>query len=240
MNFSTDDPWNPEHRQRWFLDALPGYDLVFTPREANVADFLAAGALRVELLRFGFDEDLFPVVAAPATDERCEWDVFFAGGADAERARTLGRLFDAGVRVLLGGSFWDRHRETRGRSIGQVPPEGLTAVASRARAGLCLVRRANRDDHAMRTFELPRMGVGIVAEDTPTHRELFAGHPGAAILYEGDEDLVGKVRSLLDRLQAEAIRSLGLAFEKAGHSYRDRLRQIIRLSFADPSPARRS
>src|SRR5689334_13746127 len=35
VNYLTDDPWNPAHRAPWFMKALPGYELVFTPRRAN-------------------------------------------------------------------------------------------------------------------------------------------------------------------------------------------------------------
>ena len=43
INYSTDDPWNPAQRARWFLRALPYYDHVFTPRSANVEDFERLG-----------------------------------------------------------------------------------------------------------------------------------------------------------------------------------------------------
>src|SRR5437879_3436133 len=32
VNFSTDDPWNPSLRARWFISVLPSYDAIFTPR----------------------------------------------------------------------------------------------------------------------------------------------------------------------------------------------------------------
>src|SRR5262245_13114080 len=30
VNYSTDDPWNPAMRSRWYLRALPSYDMVFS------------------------------------------------------------------------------------------------------------------------------------------------------------------------------------------------------------------
>ena len=34
-NFQTDDPWNPAHRSNWYLNALPEYDHIFSPRSAT-------------------------------------------------------------------------------------------------------------------------------------------------------------------------------------------------------------
>src|SRR5262245_31654672 len=39
VTYVTDDPWNPAHRATWHLDALPIYDVVFSPRRSNLGDF---------------------------------------------------------------------------------------------------------------------------------------------------------------------------------------------------------
>src|SRR5271165_4729648 len=38
LNYSTDDPWNPNQTADWFLRALPYYDLILTTRQANIRD----------------------------------------------------------------------------------------------------------------------------------------------------------------------------------------------------------
>src|SRR5262249_6450669 len=43
INFATDDPWNPVQRSNWHLLALPAFDLVFTPRYANIDNFRQIG-----------------------------------------------------------------------------------------------------------------------------------------------------------------------------------------------------
>jgi hypothetical protein len=48
FNFLTDDPFNRAHYAPWFLKALPDYDVVFSPRRANIQDLLNAGCPRVE------------------------------------------------------------------------------------------------------------------------------------------------------------------------------------------------
>src|SRR4051812_8754968 len=55
LNFSTDDPWNRVHRAPWFLEALPAYDAVFSPRHANLQDFRRLGCRSVAYLPFAYD-----------------------------------------------------------------------------------------------------------------------------------------------------------------------------------------
>ena len=53
INYSTDDPWNPAQIASWHLRALPAYDIVFTPRRANIADLNRLGCASVHFLPFG-------------------------------------------------------------------------------------------------------------------------------------------------------------------------------------------
>src|ERR1039457_3347806 len=43
INYLTDDPWNPSQKSRWFMKALAGYEWVFSPRRANLADLKQQG-----------------------------------------------------------------------------------------------------------------------------------------------------------------------------------------------------
>src|SRR5581483_3181586 len=70
-------------RARWFLKALPEYDVVFSTRRANLDDLRRLGCRDVRYLPFGYDEFLFPADNEPATDLAPE--VLFVGGADRDR-----------------------------------------------------------------------------------------------------------------------------------------------------------
>lgn len=59
INYSTDDPWNPALRSSWFLNALPAYDAIYTPRHANHDDFIRCGVRRVRYLPFAYDPEKF-------------------------------------------------------------------------------------------------------------------------------------------------------------------------------------
>ncbi|MGQ9866150.1 MAG: CgeB family protein [Pseudanabaenaceae cyanobacterium] len=178
-NFLTDDPWQPFCRSRWLFRALPVYDVLFTPRQANVQDLQNLGARRVVYVPFGYDPDLFfPVAPVPALAS----DVFFAGGGDRDRVPYMAALAAAGLRLGLYGGYWERFPETRRLTRGLADPATLRQAASSARVGICLVRRANRDGHVMRTYELPALKLAMVAADTPEHRDLF-GEEGRHVLY---------------------------------------------------------
>ena len=49
-----------------------------------------------------------------------------------------------------------------------------------AKVNLCLVRRAKRDGHVMRSFEIAAVGGCMLAQDTDEHREIF-GPEGEAV-----------------------------------------------------------
>ena len=184
----TDDPWNPLHLSSRFLKALAFYGRIFTPRRSNFAQLNFLAPKRVHYLPFGYDPRYF----GPVPAEDFLHDVFFAGGADKERATVMGYLLRSGLNVGLYGAYWDRHTETRGKSCGYAAPDQLSTLIANSRMSLCLVRRSNRDGHSMRTFELGASGAPILAEDTDEHREIL-GEDGITALYFGDmDDMVEK------------------------------------------------
>lgn len=229
LNFLTDDPWNPVHRAPWFLAALSHYDCVFSPRQANLEELGRAGCSQVHYLPFAYA----PHMHYPEPDaggEHAGADVVFAGGGDADRAPYVGALRDAGFRVALFGAYWDRYPQTRGLSQGLLPPDRLRHVVSSSKLALCLVRRANRDGHVMRTFEVPAMGVCMLTEDTAEHRALF-GPDGEAVRYfRTGQEMVEQARWLLahederHRLAAAGYRLI----TQGGHRYADRLHQMLK------------
>jgi spore maturation protein CgeB len=227
INYSTDDPWNQSQRASWHLRALSHYDAVITPRRANLQDFYAAGCLDVRYLPFAYDDELFG--PAPIPTGALASGVLFVGGADKDRAAFMARFMRSGLRPALVGGYWDRFPETRGCSLGLRDSEGLRALTAAAAVNLCLVRRANRDGHVMRSFEIPAIGGFMLAEDTVEHREIF-GEEGRCVLYfNTPEAAVEKARWALaqpnerDRM-ARAAHELVIGGK---HTYRDRLLQML-------------
>ncbi len=229
-NYLTDDPWNPVHRSRWFLKALTQYDFVFTPRRANIDDLHKATKACIRYLPFGYDPELFaPVELTPAEQVAFDSDVVFAGGADKERIPYLAALHQAGFNVALYGGYWERYPETRSMARGLIGVEQLRKALTGAKVALCLVRRANRDGHAMRSFEVPAVKACMLVERTEEHISLF-GEEGEAVRYFSNiPEMLEKTAWLLSRPEersrlAEAAHRVVVEGE---HTYRDRLKTIL-------------
>ena len=233
LNYLTDDPWNPAHRARWFFRALPHYDHVFSPRRANLDDLRRLGCPQVSYLPFAYDPSLhFP--EPPCTPEekaRFGCDVVFAGGADRDRLPYITALIRAGFRVALYGGYWDRYLETRPYARGHADPKTLRKAIGGAKVVLCLVRRANRDGHAMRTFEIPAMRGCMLVEDTEEHREILGEDGEAVVYFRTIPEMVERLRWLLEH-EDERERLRQAAYERIArgrNTYKERLKTMLEM-----------
>ncbi len=231
LNFLTDDPWNPAHYAPWFFDALPAYDCVFSPRQANLDELRHAGCHTVNYLPFAYNPDIH-FVGSLEPDEphktfACE--VMFAGGADHDRLPWITALIRHQFHTALYGGYWERYAETRRYTYGLADMETLRRAVAGAHVSLCLVRRANRDGHVMRSFEIPAMGGCMLTEDTPEHREIFGAEGEAVVYFRTIDEMIAKLRWLLDhpderqRLATAAHRLI----TGGQHTYRDRLMTML-------------
>jgi spore maturation protein CgeB len=224
LNFLTDDPWNRAQYAPWFLKVLPRYDTVFSPRRMNLEDLRALGCRVVSHLPFAYHPELhFPAEGASAAERAV--DVLFAGGADADRLPCVRALVKAGLNVALYGGYWDRHADLRPHADLAT----LRRITPAAKMVLCLVRRANRDGHAMRSFEAPAMGGCLLLEDTPEHRELFGADGEGVVFFRDTGEMVAKAKALLPRAE-ERARLAAAAHRRicsGGHTYADRLRTML-------------
>jgi len=227
MNFLTDDPWGAPQRAGWFLRALPNYDVVFTPRRANMEDLQNAGCARVNYLPFAYN----PRVHFPdgGTDSELASDVLFAGGGDADRFPCVAVLARAGLQLRLYGGYWDHSPETRAVFFGHADLATLRRAVRQARVCLNLVRRANRDDNVMRTFEAAAMRGCMLMEDTVTHRELFGAEGECVLYFVSPQEVVEKARELCgdDALRARLRHAAHERITRGGETYADRLRVML-------------
>jgi len=229
LNFSTDDPWNPGQRAPWFMRALRHYDAVFSPRRSNLDDFRRHGIRRVEYLPFAYDPFLW--TSEPATQKvaASTCDVLFVGGADRDRTPFIAALSRAGLRVTVYGGYWSRLGPGTVRDMGLGDAAAIREATLAAPVSLCLVRRANRDGHVMRSFEIAAIGGCLLAEDTPEHHEIF-GEEGKRVLYfDTEATMIDRARLLLSdpalrqRLATCAHRHI----VSNRNTYRDRLETML-------------
>lgn len=229
-NFLTDDPWNPAHRSRWFFEALPLYDRIFSTRKANLSDLETLGCPAVEYLPFAYEPELhFPPELSDEQRAGFQSDVAFVGGADRDRVPVIARLINEGLDVSLWGGYWKRYPQTRSVAHNHADPETMRRVIASTSCALGLVRKANRDGHAMRTYEVAAIGAPMLLEDTAEHRKLF-GEDGERVLYFSDDgEMVEKAQWLVSHPAershlAEEARALIRGGE---NTYADRLEHIL-------------
>jgi hypothetical protein len=230
VNFLTDDPWNRSQAAPWFMEALPHYRHVFSPRTANLDDLRSAGCRSVKYLPFAFAPHVhFPATPLEREGLQLPSDVIFAGGGDADRVPYIGALRKAGFKIALYGGYWDRFSETRGLSRGIAAIATLRKAMASAKLGLCLVRRQNRDGHCMRTFEVPAFGTCMLAERTKEHLNLFGPDDGAVAYFDTVEDMVEKAQWLIkdDSARVRLAAAGTHAVITGRHTYQDRLRFIL-------------
>jgi spore maturation protein CgeB len=90
-------------------------------------------------------------------------------------------------------------------------------------------RRANRDDHAMRTYELPAMAACMLVENTPHHRQLFGADGEAVVYFDTIDEAVGRARDLLadEALRTRCRRAVRALITDHPHTYADRLAAML-------------
>lgn len=231
INFLTDDPWNPQHRAPWFFAALREYDHVFSPRRANLDDLRGLRGPTVSYLPFAFAPAVhYPETPVTADDrQRFLADLAFVGGADDDRVATIAPFIAAGMNVALYGGYWDRHDATRPHARGFVTHDEVRKAIGGAHISLCLVRRANRDGHSMRSYEVAAMGGCMLVEDTEEHHDLFGPDGEAVAYFRTPDEGVDRARALLqdpDRrlLLSRRVRAL---IGDESHTYLARLRHMV-------------
>jgi spore maturation protein CgeB len=232
VNYATDDPFNERHAHGWLRAAIPEYDLYACTKRAIMSDVQAAGCERTDFVRFAYNPDLhFPERASTDSEARTySSDVVFVGAADDDRLPFLDALLSIPrLRLALYGSRWERQPERyRRHARGCVVGRSYRLALSGAKVALGLLRAANRDRHAMRTFEIPACGAFLCAQRTDEHRELFR-EDIEAVFFDDPEQLKRQVvRYLSDDDSRARIAAAGFRVVTGGaHTYADRIVQMV-------------
>jgi len=230
VNFATDDPFNPRNSTAAMRECIPLYDLYACTKRAIMSDVKTAGCAVVEFVPFGFKPSVHFTEECAAGTVEPEVDVAFIGGADEDRVpyfKALARIPDISMRLY--GSGWDRFPELRQYWGGFATGPDYRRAMRGAKIVVGLVRRANRDGHSMRTFEIPACGAFMLAERTDEHQEWFTEGIEAAY-FTSTEELVEKVCFYSG--QRELRRRISMAGQRVvidSCTYRHRLQQILSL-----------
>jgi spore maturation protein CgeB len=231
VNYATDDPFNPRNSTPDILSAIPIYDLYACTKRAIMSDVKKAGCKSVAFVPFGYEPSMHYPEKCTSNEEQVRFagDLAFIGGADSDRSSIFRRLAaENTVSLALYGGYWDRDRALKRYHRGTVYARDYRLALGESKICLGLVRRANRDGHSMRTFEIPACGGFMIAERTEEHLEFFEEDKEVAF-FGSDDELIDKIRyyirrDKLRRQMADAARKRLLV----GHNtYCDRLTQIL-------------
>ncbi|HJS99875.1 MAG TPA: glycosyltransferase [Terriglobales bacterium] len=231
VNYATDDPFNRRTSGRHIVDAIPHYDVYICTKRAIMEDVRRAGCPTVVFVPFGYEPSIY-YPEQPLTDEeqaRFRSDVAFIGGADADRYPFFEALLDAipDLDLHLYGGYWGRHSRLKKYHRGFATGRDYCLVIGGTKIAPCLVRRANRDGHVMRTFEVPACGGFMLHERTPELREFF--DEGIEVACFGSaEELVAKVQYYLAHAdEREAVARAGHVRCVPAYSYDNRVKEIL-------------
>jgi spore maturation protein CgeB len=231
INYATDDPFNPKVTTPDLVKAIPCYDFYISTKSAIVEDLKAAGARAVSYLPFGYKSSLHFPEAPVSTEEKQRFaaDVAFIGVADDERLsyiKPLTRIKH--LSLALYGPNWTRYNRLKPFVRGPAVGRDYRLALGGAKIALGLLRKANRDGHTMRSFEIPACGAFMLAERTDEHLEILREGRDAEFFSTADE-LVEKIRYYLQHdSERQRIAASGhQRITEGGHTYAHRLCQIL-------------
>ncbi len=236
INYATDDPFNPRACTRELIASIPLYDVYACTKRAIMDDVRNAGCKNVIYLPFAYKPEVhFPEVPREPEDvKRFACDIAFIGGCDSDRIPYFTELLRRipNLNLRLYGGYWNRHPVLRRYWRGFVVGREFRMAIGGAKISLNLVRRANRDGHVMRSFEIPACGGFMLAESTSEHLEIF-GSTDSAVYFSTPEELAAKAEYYLPREEQRAATASRFytAITTAKHSYLDRVRALLDLCF---------
>ena len=197
----TPDPQLTHHQSRHFDACIPLYDMLVTTKPFEMELYKAAGARDVMLVLQGFDDRFTPI--APPADLLSELgsDVCFIGHCESHYGGRLKAAKRAARRLRIWGPGWPRYTHLHPWARSHVVADGIwgarypLALAC-SKIALGLLSKRIPETTTTRTFEIPAMGVFMLAERTDDHLSLFKEGIEAEF-FGSDDELQDKIRYYL-------------------------------------------
>ncbi len=233
LNYATDDPFNAAVNTSMFRKGIPDYDVYACTKRAIIDDVKAAGCSNAVYVPFGYKPEVHFPESAGSTEERKRFssDIVFIGGCDRDRLPYITAMLKAmpDLRLHLYGGFWNRYPALRKYYRGFALGREFRLAVGGAKIVFNLIRRANRDDHVMRTFEIPACG-GFMLTDKTDAQCSFLAEDKEASYFSSGEEMVDKIRYYLNHdTERQRIAEAGYRRITGGkNTYGDRLKTILR------------
>jgi spore maturation protein CgeB len=232
FHYYGEDFFNPLNTKNTLRKSIYCYDHLFTTKTFNVPELAKMGLNHITFIPCGY----IPNCHSPVTINAADWleygsDLSFVGTFEAERAATMAHLKQFNLRIW--GSDWQKAGKELGlrRSVENraVYCEEMSKVLNASKVNLAFLRKANRDRHDQRTFEIPACGGFELSERTDEVLSYF--EEGKEIeCFDSVEELKNKAAYYIEHeTQRQRIASAGLArVRRSSYSYTDYIQMILR------------
>ena len=236
VQYANDNPFSSAAKLglwRNYLNSIPHFDVHFSYRSSNIAEYQGCGAQSIHLLRSYFiPEEDYPV-AQDEIPARFRCDVVFAGHyEDDGRVEMLEAICRAGYRLNLFGGGWDAalpKLNTDSPLRAKYPISPVTKADYRyaicgAKVALCFLSTLNQDAYTRRNFQIPAMKVAMLSEYTDDLAALFK-EDAEAVFFRDMRELISKLTKLLkDDAWRQSVAEAGNAkVYVAGHDVISRM-----------------
>src|SRR5687767_6166262 len=201
ISSSPDDMFNPMNQSRWYVSAIPVYDLHITTKSYNVNELKMLGARDVFFVDKAFDPMIHRKMKLTEDEyQRYSCDVGFIGSWEQDRFNYILFLASKGIKVVVRGNTWKKFINTHPNLI-IVPKnewgDNYVRVINATKINLCFLKKLNRDQQTARSVEIPASGGFMLAERTAEHQRLFA-EDKEAVFFSSREELLDKVEYYLN------------------------------------------
>jgi len=218
------------NKSRHFMQSIPQYDVLITPKRFEIDLYRRHGARRVMLLLHGYDQRLFRPLPSSTPDlESYSSDLCFVGRYEPHYRRRIHAAAETRAEVAVWGA-WGRAARVRPwlRGVlrgGGVWDEDYVRVLNGAKIGLGLLTRLAPDESTTRTFEIPACGTMLLAERSREHSELFEEGQEAEF-FTSDGEMQEKIRWYLshDKERSKIAAAGHARGVTSGYSYLERMR----------------
>jgi len=232
VGYSPDDMYARHNQSKQFLDNLPQYDIYFTTKTYNVSELKTLGCQHVHFIGKAFDPHTHRPLPVNAKErEYYGGPVGFIGTWERERAESMIKLAEKGIKVRIWGNGWNKYC-FRNRNIRI---EGKAIYGNEYALAICafdinlgFLRKCNRDLQTSRSMEIPACGGFMLAERTKQHLALF-GEGKESEFFDSDDELLDKVQYYLthpDERQRIAAAGRERCL-RSGYSNHDRMREML-------------
>ncbi|WOJ89107.1 glycosyltransferase [Methylocapsa polymorpha] len=244
VNYNQDNPYVARDGRRWrlFLEALPAYDLIVSPRLSSAQAAQRVGARRVLAVKFAADEAVHrPIELTEESRARFSSQVVFVGTWFPERGPFLLRLIERGVPLRIYGERWTKAPEYEAlRShvvLGNLEGEDYVKAIRGASIAIGLLSKGNEDLHTTRSLEIPAIGTLFCAERTSDHLAMYKDGE-EAVFFDGPDECADLCLALLANPERiKQIAAAGFNRVRQNGDFNEKLLAKILDAAAKPSAA---